>query len=55
MCDYGLGCSRLFGGDIAKIKVDGISHYFNFIQNQVVDFTVKQFSKEVSYHDYRIV
>ena len=44
-----------FGGDIAKIKVDGISHYFNFIQNQVVDFTVKQFSKEVSYHDYRIV
>ena len=44
-----------FGGDIAKIKVDGISHYFNFIQDQVVDFTVKQFSKVIFYHDYRIV
>ena len=44
-----------FGGDIAKIKVDGISHYFNFIQDQVVDFTVKQFSNVIFYHDYRIV
>ena len=39
-----------FGGEIYKIKVDGISHYFNFIDNNVVDLTANQFHKRIDYH-----
>ena len=39
-----------FGGEIYKIKVDGISHYFNLIDNNVVDFTSNQFNKEINYN-----
>lgn len=42
-------------GDIAKIKVDGISHYFNIINNKIIDLTKNQFKKEINYKDYRIV
>ena len=38
-----------FGGEIYKIKVDEISHYFNLIDNYVVDFTCNQFNKEIDY------
>ena len=40
-----------FDGEIYKIKVDGISHYFNLIDNNVVDFTYNQFNKEINYND----
>lgn len=34
-----------FGGEICKIYVDEISHYFNVIDNNVVDLTGSQFGK----------
>ena len=40
-----------FGGKIYKIKVDGVSHYFNYINNDFVDFTSSQFSGKVDYSD----
>lgn len=33
-----------FGGDIYKIKVDNISHYFNVINNEIIDLTKNQFN-----------
>ena len=44
-----------FKGDIAKIKVDGISHYFNIIDNKIIDLTKTQFKSEIDYKDYKIV
>lgn len=44
-----------FGGEIAKTKVDGISHYFNLINNQIVDLTKEQFAKEINCEDYKII
>ena len=38
-----------FGGDICKIYVDGISHYFNLIENNIVDLTKNQFNREMDY------
>ncbi len=38
-----------FGGEIYKITVDGIGHYFNLINNNIVDFTSNQFNKEIDY------
>lgn len=40
-----------FGGEIYKIEVDGISHYFNIIDNKVVDLTASQFNKIIDYSD----
>ncbi len=40
-----------FDGEIYKIKVDGISHYFNLIDNNIVDFTSNQFNKKINYND----
>lgn len=40
-----------FDGEIYKIKVDGISHYFNLIDSNIVDFTSNQFNKEINYND----
>ena len=34
---------------IYKIKVDGIGHYFNVIDDKVVDLTASQFSKKIDY------
>lgn len=36
-----------FDGDICKIHVYGISHYFNLIDNKVVDLTSSQFDHEI--------
>ena len=36
-------------GDIYKTKVDGISHYFNVINDEVIDLTKSQFNKEIDY------
>ncbi len=44
-----------FGGDICKIYVDGISHYFNLIENKIVDLTKDQFNREIDYRDYKII
>ena len=44
-----------FGGDICKIYVDGISHYFNLIENNIVDLTKSQFNHKIDYNDYKIV
>ena len=38
-----------FGGKIYKIKVDGIGHYFNVIDNRVVDLTASQFNTTIDY------
>ncbi len=44
-----------FKGDIAKIKVDGISHYFNMINDSIVDLTAPQFNKKIEYQNYKII
>ena len=44
-----------FGGDICKIYVGGISHYFNLIENNIVDLTKDQFNREMDYKDYKIM
>lgn len=44
-----------FDRDICKIHVDGISHYFNLIDNKVVDLTSSQFDHEINYNDYQII
>ena len=44
-----------FGGDICKIYVDGIIHYFNLIENNIVDLTKDQFNHEMDYKDYKIM
>jgi hypothetical protein len=44
-----------FGGDICKIHVDGISHYFNLIENKIIDLTSSQFNHEMNYKDYQII
>lgn len=44
-----------FKGEIAKIKVDGISHYFNVINDSIVDLTASQFNKRIDYKDYKII
>ena len=44
-----------FGGDICKIYVDGISHYYNLIDNKIVDLTSSQFNCDIDYKNYKIV
>ena len=44
-----------FGGDICKIHVEGISHYFNLVQDKIVDLTSSQFNHEIDYKDYQII
>ena len=44
-----------FGGKIGKIHVNGVSHYFNILDNQVVDLTDSQFDSEIDYTDYEII
>lgn len=44
-----------FGGKIGKIHVNGVSHYFNILNDQVVDLTDSQFVREIDYTDYEIM
>lgn len=44
-----------FGGDICKIHVDGISHYYNFIDGNIIDLTSSQFNCDIDYKNYQIV
>ena len=43
-----------FGGDICKMHIDDISHYFNLIDNKIVDLTSSQFNDEINYDDYQM-
>lgn len=42
-------------GDICKIHVDGISHYFNLIDNTIIDLTSSQFNHNIDYKNYQII
>lgn len=44
-----------FGGDICKIHVDEISHYFNLIDDKIIDLTSSQFTHEIDYKNYQII
>ena len=44
-----------FSGDICKIHVDGICHYFNLIGDKIIDLTKDQFNHEIDYKNYQIV
>ncbi len=44
-----------FGGKIGKIHVNGVRHYFNILNDQVVDLTDSQFVREIDYTDYEIM
>ncbi|MCI8794207.1 MAG: hypothetical protein HFI73_02400 [Bacilli bacterium] len=44
-----------FGGNICKIYVDGIGHYFNKIEDNIVDLTSNQFNHDINYKDYQII
>ena len=47
--------SDYFGGNICKIKVNEISHYFNYIDDKIIDFTASQFKiDKIDYSDYII-
>ena len=36
-----------FNGEICKIYVDDISHYFNLIEGEIIDLTSNQFNHEI--------
>lgn len=38
-----------FGGDIYKVNVEGVSHYFNIINDKIIDLTKNQFNKQINY------
>ncbi len=44
-----------FGGDICKIYVDGVSHYFNLLEGKIIDLTACQFDFDIDYSNYQIV
>ena len=44
-----------FGGEIAKMYVGEISHYFNLLDSKIIDLTSSQFKKQVNYTNYTIV
>ena len=44
-----------FGYEIGKIKVDGISHYFNLCNGDIIDLTKNQFNHSISYSNYQVV
>lgn len=47
-------CYERFGGKIGKIKIDNGSHYFNIIDDSIIDLTKEQFEYEVDYSNYII-
>lgn len=44
-----------FGGEICKIHVEGVSHYFNLLEGEIVDVTARQFSEKIDYNGYETV
>ncbi len=45
----------IFSGEICKMHIDGISHYFNIIDGRIVDLTADQFDSNIDYSEYEIV
>lgn len=43
-----------FGGDIYKTHINGISHHFNKINNEIIDLTKEQFTENINYEDSTI-
>lgn len=43
------------GGKIAKVRMDRSHHYFNVINDEIVDLTADQFDKPVNYKYYKLV
>lgn len=43
-----------FGGDIYKIYVEGISHYYNLIDDKIIDLTSSRFHHDIDYKNYQI-
>ena len=39
----------IFGGTIHKTKVNGITHYFNIVDNHYIDLTKDQFNEDINY------
>lgn len=46
---------KYFYGDICKIHVDGISHYFNLIENVIIVLTSNQFNHDIDYVGCQII
>lgn len=44
-----------FCGDICKIHVNGISHYFNLVEGKIIDLTASQFTCPINYENYQVV
>lgn len=42
-------------GKIGKTYVDGVSHYFNIVNNKVIDLTASQFNHPIDYSNYQSV
>lgn len=42
-----------FKGKICKITTNGISHYFNIVNNEIIDLTKEQFENDISYSNYK--
>lgn len=38
-----------FGGDVFKTKIGNSTHYYNVIDNQIIDSTSEQFGKIIDY------
>lgn len=43
-----------YGGDLAKVKVGSSTHYFNIIDDKIIDVTSEQFKKQIVYDNYVI-
>ena len=41
--------------EFGKIKVDGVSHYFNIKEGKIIDLTAKQFKQKLNYSNYEYV
>lgn len=44
-----------FGGVILKNNKDGISPYYNLIENEIIDLTPGEFNCDINYENYQIV
>lgn len=56
MCDItSLIINDYFNGNIGKIKIDGISYYFNIINDEIIDLTSSQFNKKINYNNYELI
>ena len=42
-----------FKGKLCKTTVNGISHYFNIINDEIIDLTKEQFENDIDYKNYK--